>query len=332
MKSRRHFFMKRIGLIVLVCCSLLGRSQNIVPNPSFELNDSCPSWYSQFLLVQQWGIISNSCDYFNECASNPVASVPSNAFGWQYAASGQGYSGVYVYAGTGACGTIGYREYIGCPLFNPLSIGTRYFISLKVSPTTSSTTPLKYATNRVGVNFLTTIQSPFNQFKTINHSVLYSNNVISDTANWTKVFGSFMADSQYAFLGIGNFFVDSLTDTINIGGTADCAYFYIDDVCVSTDSVYAANYVWTGTDEAPIEINAALFPNPNSGSFTLNYFLPHGSSGKMEIYNLLGEKVYEQELKKNSREVQVNLSLAKGIYLCRVVSGNETRSVKFVVE
>ena len=76
----------------------------------------------------------------------------------------------------------------------------------------------------------------------------------------------------------------------------------------------------------------SLFPNPNSGRFTLGYFLPQGSSGKLEVYNLLGEKVYEQELKKNSREVQINLALAKGIYLCRVVSSNQSQSIKFMIE
>ena len=76
----------------------------------------------------------------------------------------------------------------------------------------------------------------------------------------------------------------------------------------------------------------SLFPNPNSGSFTLNYFLPHGSTGKLEIYNLFGEEVNEQELKKNSNAVQLNLVLAQGFYLCRVVSGNQNAGVKFVVE
>src|SRR5690606_13972727 len=66
---------------------------------------------------------------------------------------------------------------------------------------------------------------------------VHSNVILSDTANWTLISGSFTADSAYHYLVIGNFFEDLLTDTLNMdSGPAAGAYYYVDSVSVSPES------------------------------------------------------------------------------------------------
>ena len=42
-----------------------------------------------------------------------------------------------------------------------------------------------------------------------NNPPVYSNTVSMDTLNWTRVFGSFVADSAYTHILLGNFFADA---------------------------------------------------------------------------------------------------------------------------
>jgi hypothetical protein len=76
-----------------------------------------------------------------------------------------------------------------------------------------------------------------------NDAFLFSDSIIADTAQWTKITFSFTADSSYRYLYIGNFYSDSLTDTIqypaNFGSSG--AYYFLDDVCLSTDSLFCQN-------------------------------------------------------------------------------------------
>jgi hypothetical protein len=59
--------------------------------------------------------------------------------------------------------------------------------------------------------------------------------VITDTANWTLVSGSFVADSAYRYIVLGNFFDDAHTDTVHfIPGPSAAAYYLYDAICVSS--------------------------------------------------------------------------------------------------
>ena len=120
------------------------------------------------------------------------------------------------------------------------------------------------STNKIGLRFSTIrydsicCPPPLN-----NWAHLYTDSIISDTLNWTKISGSTIADSAYKYLGIGNFFDDNHTDTLIWGGApfgSSGAYYYIDDVCVSTDSLY--NESWTGIANLKGKGNLKIFPNP----------------------------------------------------------------------
>jgi hypothetical protein len=76
-----------------------------------------------------------------------------------------------------------------------------------------------------------------------------------------------------------------------------------------------------------------LFPNPNNGQFTIQSSVVNGNS-VVEVYNMLGEKVYSQLIISNS-QLTINLgSQPAGVYLYRVITenGNFVADGKFVIQ
>jgi hypothetical protein len=74
-----------------------------------------------------------------------------------------------------------------------------------------------------------------------------------------------------------------------------------------------------------------VYPNPGEGIFRINYQLPPGNEGWLEIYNSLGSLVLIGRLSAWSRVHEVDLvSQPPGIYLCRVSSGASSGVVKLV--
>jgi len=62
-----------------------------------------------------------------------------------------------------------------------------------------------------------------------------------------------------------------------------------------------------------------LYPNPNSGKFTLSSEAFDLDKDRVIIFNAIGEKVYEANVRMQNTEVDV--TLAKGLYHCQVVRG-----------
>ena len=74
---------------------------------------------------------------------------------------------------------------------------------------------------------------------------------------------------------------------------------------------------------------ATVFPNPNQGSFTL--VLPSASIGFLEVYDVLGKKMFQEKV--NSNQVISTSSWSKGIYFAKITSENGVfETVKIVVE
>ena len=235
----------RAGLLLALCCSLFVahlrcEAQNLVPNPSFELKDTCPYTigFQEGDKPLQWERWSQSPDYFSACVPgtgvDSLVGVALNGFGFQYALDGDAYVGMYAYSLS-----TNFREYVGSQLLEPLEVGETYNLSFftNVAFGGSYWAPI-WACNNMGMlftmqpNVWTDTDQP--EFGLRNHAHLHSTTVISDTANWTLVSGSFVADSAYQYMVMGNFFSDSLTDTLHvIPGVSLGAYYFVDGVCVT---------------------------------------------------------------------------------------------------
>ena len=235
MKTSLKIFFTLLVLQFAVCISAF--AQNLVPNPSFEDYSSCPDSYDEVYKASGWNIDFNSCDYFHSCFNGPPPpaaqlTVPNNFAGYQCAATGNAYCAFHPYRETQP----EYREYLGRELSNPLIPEQLYYVSIKVSMAEWS----KCAINKIGVLFTNVFYGDTSVLPapvTNNFSHVYISNIINDTAIWTNISGSFTSDSAYKYILIGNFFNDANTDTLILSGDKCVSYYYVDDICVSTDSI-----------------------------------------------------------------------------------------------
>lgn len=81
------------------------------------------------------------------------------------------------------------------------------------------------------------------------------------------------------------------------------------------------------------EAEVNVFPNPSNGIFNFQYS-GNDEKCRLEVYNILGEEVYEQKIT-SAQQSTINLSAqAKGLYLYRVISstGSVIGSGKLVTE
>ena len=309
----------------------ISMAQNLVPNPNFEECGQCPTDLHQLHHAKGWTINIGSADYYHACGTPNVFSVPKNCFGYQCAASGVAYAGIYCYWSL----VSNSREYLGTKLITPLEEGKKYYVSVKFNLSDIS----KYAINKLGVKF-TNVQYPesviipFHKHKYLlnNFAHVYTNEIIKSKKRWTVVFGSFIADSSYEYILIGNFFDDNNISIIITDPqlTANKAYYYVDDVCVSEDSLECI------IPDSPIECDTLLdtvyvtplvmdelviYPNPVYDK--LNIRLSGNELIKVVIYDLFGRSLYKGE--HFSREIEINMeSLNEGVYILCIVQNQKT--------
>jgi len=318
--------LQKYPLVVFLASSSFSFSQNLVPNPSFEQYDTCPTnstppWRGP----KDWIINVNSADYYNSCATQASGvSVPKNGFGYQIPNTGNSYCGLYGIARDGAMNDS--REYLGCQLITPLIIGQKYYLTLKASLSSKWC-----AVNKLGILFTNNnyfgntliIQKPPLLINNFAH--VYYDSLITDTLGWTSIKGSFIADSAYQYTLIGNFFDYANFDSILYIGNKCGAYYFVDDICVSTDSLTCNPTL--AIQEDYFENNINIYPNPSSDK--INILLPDKSkSAVIKIYNLLGELIYQEKIS----SAIINLSNhSAGVYIVKIQIENKIVSKKLLL-
>jgi gliding motility-associated-like protein len=108
-----------------------GEIQSIIPNPSFEeMDDCCPSSFSQLFCAQDWVQATNATsDYFNTCDYMPPC-VPTPL------PDGEGLVGAFFGAFNG--GGNPWYEYVGTCLISEMLAGESYTLQFDISATFSS--------------------------------------------------------------------------------------------------------------------------------------------------------------------------------------------------
>jgi hypothetical protein len=226
--------MKKLIVIAWIIAFKISAQVNLVMNPSFEEFTICPDGQNQINKAKYWDSCRSSPDYFNACSTSPEVRLPTNDCGHQIPANGNAFSGICTYNS----GTQNYREYIVGTLSSSLQVGQKYFVSIKVNRADSNIL-MGYSTNKLGCRFS---KIKLTNVPITNTSNVVWNNIITDTVAWTQMFSSFISDSTYKFILLGNFFDDSNINKIN-HGNGTLAYYFIDEICVSLDSAYTANYI-----------------------------------------------------------------------------------------
>lgn len=259
--------------------------QNLVPNPSFEEYDDCPSGMADFSSVSDWFTPSMATpDYFNECA-NPFSNgvgVPVNEVGYQLAEDGRGYAGLVSYIEQ--IGLPTYREYIAVKLSKELNSGTYYFC-FWVSPIDSL---YSYISNNVGIAVSKDSVVDYSSESLINISPVYSENeVFLDRGVWHKIEGSFVADGGEEFIYIGNFLSNTQTSIELVDSSflfnEVASYFYIDNVYLGLKPC----------TEAVVEIPNVFTPNNDGINDVFTFVKSEGVFDyTITILNRWGNRVY----------------------------------------
>ena len=289
---------------------------NLIPNHSFEDTIGCPinlsgQYGEQIYNLQYWFPAANSPDYFNSC-SNSQVSTPLTGLGFQYPRSGEGYIGFLTIL-SNSIFFPNYHEFIGIELNQSLIVGTKYYFKSYISPGYGGIQLMHYFSNNIGVKLSTVYyEAQQNMLFPDNNPTGNLDTIITDTTNWTSFQFSFVADSSYQYLYIGNFFDDANTDTILAFGntSGQGAYYFMDDVCLSSDSNYCDLILKTVNFEREQQV---VFPNPTFGHLHFKNILKKTT---VKIFDMIGVEVREFELNPKNEEIDI-AQLPSGIYLIR---------------
>ena len=295
-------------------------AQNLVPNPGFEETDSCTfglglgelhDWYSAYLTP----------DHLQSCQPyGAVNSLPLNIATFQYP-----------YEGTSCAGIITYDGHTGQE--QRLMPDQTYYCSFRANAgyEGNGSNPINWlASSNLGMLFTTydrhwTWGDPYPA--AINEAHILYSQILSDTVGWTLVSGSFVADSAYTHLMIGNFFSNALTDTLHF--TSDVpewgrfSYTLIDAVCVSP------NPEGCELSDGVEELGGAtpyLYPNPAKDVLVIE----NAAARDAVVFNMLGQRVWNGRV--NAQRFTMDVaSWPRGAYVLQLRSTRGAQVVKFVL-
>ena len=122
----------------------------------------------------------------------------------------------------------------------------------------------------------------------------------------------------------GNFYITSINP--GVGGTGGGSY----DFTSNQEGIFSIIKSSSGIEDMQTTSKVDVYPNPSNGLFTINLSDIKDSKVKLEVYNLIGEKVWENNF--NKENTTINLSqLSKGIYYLSVKSSNNTITKKITI-
>ena len=203
-------------LIIITCSFLKCQAQNIL-NGDFE-QASPPSIPGMISNASPWIDVVGSPDLFHQFAGLPVQ-IPYNWYGVQISQNGQYYAGIVAFDSSGVAG-----EVMSGLLNGPLIIGETYQFCFDISLAERS----KYLTDSIGIALSTSAQFQGNVIGTIQ--------IVDDSIGWERHCISFLADSNYTSLHLGQ--MGFFPNVINRGcGDLPIAYYYLDNLTLETGIV-----------------------------------------------------------------------------------------------
>ncbi len=232
--TRKHC--KHLLAVFFLANIFMVKSQtNLVPNGGFEYLVSHAFRNHNLYLAYPWKAYHSSPDVYAR-QSGVWVNVPKNTMGTVYPPTGEACAGYLI-------STADYTRQgiLGVKLCESLQVGTRYYVSFKINP----------AYRKADRSFFS---HQGMQFTVNEHHVLPygcttgTNAIVHDYAQfvnmepvvdtgWTILKGSFVADSNYQYAYVGIFTEPKNAWHRRENERTGAAYFFIDDVCVSTDSL-----------------------------------------------------------------------------------------------
>ena len=315
---------------LLFMAPLRCEAQNLVPNPGFEETDSCTFGLGLGAL-HHWHSAFGTPDHLQSCQPYGTANgLPLNLFTFQQPFEGNSCAGIFTF--DGHTGTE-YREWLMVPLQETMVPGQTYFCSFRANAAFGGTsmTPQNWlASDHLGMLFTTYDRQwvwgdPYPA--TLNQAQILYPQILSDTVGWTLVSGSFVADSAYTYLMIGNFFSNALTDTLHLASGVPqwgrYSFVLVDTLCVSPDP---DGCELSQSIEAIGGAGPYVYPNPANDVLVIGNAI--GSDAA--VLNMLGQWVWSGRVDHDRFAVDVG-SWARGLYVLQVHGARGVQVVKFVL-
>jgi len=315
-----NYFRIVLSIWLLGVCNV-ANAQELVPNGSFSYPESCqPGSITNGFMVEPWVQWSSSPDFYHPCKQEDYF-VPNSFGGGGNPFEGEGYVGLVNYVSSFLA-----REFITVELLETMSDGISYHVEFYVSMMDSAW----YATKNIGAHFSEGLP-PLNisNLLELEPQVKYEGtDFLTEKIGWTKVEGSFTAEGGERYLTIGNFDIDEETDTLFVPGGGmppphsavfwSQAHYYIDGVSVILDSIYLSI-----GDHEDVADSFNLYPNPNSGLFTVDIGLGDEDQAELHVWNISGQLVAQQGL--SNGQSSISLDVSNGLYLYVVTINGERR-------
>ncbi len=306
-------------------------AQNLVPNYSFEEADTClilNTYYFPETGPLHWFTGGGSTDHLQSCLPYGVFNgVPLNIGTFQYPFEGEAYGGVVTYNEQ-----FGVREYWMVQLLVPLMIGQTYYASFYANAAFRNDGQSQQAwVASSGMGMLFTMGSrqhePGDPLPVpVNYAHVYHTGILADTAEWVLVSGSFVADSAYQYVMLGNHFDNANTDTLHLDYRTIMGrgYTVIDNVCVSPDPVGCP--MVTGVSEMPV-VSVQVFPNPATDQLVI-----HGvpQATQANVFDGVGRMVWTGVVSPGRFALDVG-TWARGTYVLRLQENFSSQSFKVVL-
>ena len=121
-------------------------------------------------------------------------------------------------------------------------------------------------------------------------------------------------------------------------GDEICAIVYSDYACPSPDSAKSnciTVQINVGVDDVGKGSALQLYPNPNTGEFTLKGSISKTDGAKLEIRNITGQVVYQQELHVKNGQFSEHIKLGElpsGVYVLIVKTDTGNATIRFSIK
>lgn len=319
-----------LGFVANLRCE----AQNLVPNPGFEEYDTCQAHEFGVNGPISWFRTNGTPDYLQSCLPyGHFQGLPMNFFTYQEPYEGASCAGMVTYHENGQDQQ---REWIIAPLLEPLVIGQTYYCSFWANAAFGGnhTYPqIWLANDKVGMCFTTTAVPPWNVGDPYpvppNYAHILYPQILADTVGWTLVSGSFVADSAYQYVMIGQFFSNALTDTLHFSPQGipwywlPRAYTLVDAVCV-TANPEGCNF-GQGWGEGEVS-SPVLLPNPAQHQLLLR----EREGADAQVLDATGRLLWQGRITSDRWVLDVG-SWARGAYVLHMAQNGRVESHKFVL-
>lgn len=303
-------------------------AQNLIPNPSFEdYNFDCGWVIANSSNIYAWTqpACAFQAGYCNACLNqwgSPDGSVPHNEVGYAEPSDGDAYARIATYGDWYP--EWNPRQYLTVALWEPLEGGQQYCVRLKMSLCDSAS----YRTSELHC-FLwvdtPSVCSNIDQQIADNANVTLNTQQV-DTAGWTLVEGSFVANGGETTLTLGDFNVAQNMDTTFIAHRfqVEFAGYYLDEVFLGACD--------NAMDDRGLPNKHMVYPNPVREGEWLWVRIPQAwALASFELVDALGQTVRSGVLNEGVDRLSV-VGFAPGHYELRVTSKSGASATHIVIE